>query len=104
VLIHDNSKTGDILVPIRNPMQGCSFAFAEGKVLLEKSDNFDMWYRSLPIHKMFVNGKESEIHYLAPDNEQPDFPFVYVNWNVDCELSEEHDNKDDEQNTITKII
>ncbi len=52
--------------------------FAEGKVLPEKSYNFDVWYRSLPIHKVSLNEKESEIHYLAPDNKQPDFPFVYV--------------------------
>ncbi len=32
---------------------------------------------------------------MAPENEQPDYPFVYVVWNVDCELSEE--DKDSEQ-------
>jgi hypothetical protein len=69
--------------------------FAEGKVLSEKSDNFDVWYRNLPIHKMFVDGKEKEIHHLALDNKQPDFPFVYVYWNVDCELSEEDDDEKD---------
>jgi hypothetical protein len=90
-----NSKTVDIRVPIMDPLQGCSLVFTEGKVLPEKSDNFDVWYRSLPIHKVFLDGKESEIHYLAPDNKQPDFPFVYVNWNVDCELREEEDNKED---------
>jgi hypothetical protein len=51
---------------------------------------------------MFLQRKESEIHYLALDNEQPDFPFVNVDWNVDCELSEEEDNEEDEKNTITK--
>jgi hypothetical protein len=56
-------------------------------------DNYDMWYRSLPIHKMFLDGKESEIHYLAPDNIQPDFPFVYVDWNVDCESSDDDRDK-----------
>jgi hypothetical protein len=39
---------------------------------------------------------------LALDNEQPDFPFVYVNWNVDRELGEEDNNEKDEKNTITK--
>jgi hypothetical protein len=63
-----NSKTGDIWVPIMDPLQGCILVFAEGKVLPEKSENFDVWYRSLPIHKVFLDGKESEIHYLAPDN------------------------------------
>ncbi len=96
--------TGDILVPIRDPLPGCSLAFSEGEVLPQKSDNFDACYRRLPIHKMFLQGKESEIHYLAPDNEQPDFPFVYVNLNADCELSEEEDNEEDEKNTITKNI
>jgi hypothetical protein len=81
------------LVPIRDPLQGCSLAFAEGGLLPQKSDNFDAWYKRLPIHKRFLQGKESEIHYLAPDNEQPDFPFVYVDWNVDCELSEEDNNE-----------
>jgi hypothetical protein len=42
--------------------------------------------------------------YLAPDKEQTDFPFVYVGWNVDCELSEDDVNEEDEKNTITKII
>jgi hypothetical protein len=90
-----NSKTGDIWVPIMDPLQGCSLVFAEGKLLTVKSDNFDVWYRSLPIHKVILDGKESEIHCLALDNKQPDFPFVYVNWNVDCELSEGEDNKED---------
>ncbi len=79
---------------IMDPLQGCSLVFAEGKVLLVKSDNFDVWYRSLSIHKAFLDGKESEIHDLAPDNKQPDFLCVYVDWNVDCELSEEEDNKE----------
>ncbi len=96
--------TGDILVPIRDPLWGCSLAFAEGGILPQKSDNFDAWYKRLPIHKRFLQGKESEIHYLAPDNEQPDFPFVYVDWNVDCELSEEDANEEDEKNTITKNV
>ncbi len=62
------------------------------------------WYKRLPIHKRFFQGEESEIHYLAPDNEQPDFPFLYVDWNVDCELSEEDNNEEDEKNTISKNI
>jgi hypothetical protein len=95
--LNDNRTTGDILVPIRDPLQGCSLAFGEGEVLPQKSDNFDAWYRRLPIHKMFLQGKESEINYLALDNEQLDFPFVYVDWNVDCELSEEEDNEEDEK-------
>jgi hypothetical protein len=44
---------------------------------------------------VFLDGNESEVHYLAPDNEQPDFPFVYVNWNVDYEFSEVDDNEED---------
>jgi hypothetical protein len=51
---------------------------------------------------MFVDGKESEIHYLAPDDKQPNFPFVYFDWNVDCELIEEDDYEEDSYNTITK--
>jgi hypothetical protein len=38
-------------------------------------------------------GKESEIHYLAPDNLQPDFPFVYLDWNVDYESSDDDRDK-----------
>jgi hypothetical protein len=41
---------------------------------------------------------------LALDNQQPDFPFVYVDWNDDCGLSEEDNNEEDEKNTITKNI
>jgi hypothetical protein len=80
-----NSKTGHIWVPIMDPLQGCKLVFAEGKVLQEKCDDFDVWYRRLPIHKVLLDGKESEIHYLALENKKPDFLFVFVNWNVDCE-------------------
>jgi hypothetical protein len=90
-----NSETGNIWVLIMDPLQGCSLVFAEGKVLPVQSDNVDVWYRSLPIHKVFLDGKESEIHYLALDDKQPDFPLVYVNWSVDLELNEEEDDHED---------
>jgi hypothetical protein len=48
------------------------------------SDKFDMWYRRLPLHETFLEGMESEIRNLAPDNLQPDFPSIYV------ELWKEH--------------
>ena len=67
-----------MLVPIWDPLWGCNIRFTNGKILPMNSDNYDTWYRSLPIHKMFLDRKESEIHYLAPDNLQPDFPFVYL--------------------------
>jgi hypothetical protein len=92
--------TGGVLVPIRDPLRECNLVFADGEVLPRNSDNFEVWYRRLPIHKLFLQGKESEIHYLAPDNEQPDFPFVYIDWNVDCEFSEEDDCEEDEENTM----
>ncbi len=79
------SGSKDVLVPVREPLLGCRLAFADGKILPENDEDYDAWYRSLPIHKMFLDGKESEIHYLAPEEEQPDYPFVYVDWNVDCE-------------------
>jgi hypothetical protein len=75
-----NSKTGDIWVPIMDPLRGCSLVFAEGKVIPVKKENFDVWYKSLPICKVFLDEKENEIHYLALDDKQPDFPFVYVDW------------------------
>jgi hypothetical protein len=34
------------------------------------------------------------IHYLALDNKQPDFLFVHVNWNGDCELCDKEDDVD----------
>ena len=77
-----------MLVPIGDPLRGCNLCFANDKILPMNSDNYDTWYRSLSIHKMFLDGKESEIHYLAPDNLQPDFSIVYVDWNVDCESSD----------------
>ena len=46
---------------------------------------------------MFLQGKERDVHYLAPDNEQPDFPFVYVDWNVDC-------GKEDEETRISSNV
>jgi hypothetical protein len=69
-------------------------AFADWTILPENNDDFDAWYRSLPIHKIFLVGKESEIHYLAPENEQSDYPFVYVGWNVNCELGEEDEDSE----------
>ena len=101
---NDHCKTGEMLVPIREPLLGCRLAFADGKILPENNDDFDAWYRSLPIHKKFLVGKESEIHYLAPEHEQPDYPFVYVDWNVDCELSEEDYNSEQEDDKITENI
>ena len=74
------------------------------KILLENNDDFDAWYRSLPIHKIFLVGKESEIHNLAPENEQPDYPFVYVGWNVDCELSEEDEDSEQDDEKIAENI
>ena len=50
---------------------------------------------------MFLDGKESEIHYLAPEEEQPDYPFVYVDWNVDCELSNRDEDSDQSDEKIT---
>jgi hypothetical protein len=79
-----------MLFPIQEPLLGCNLNFAEGKVLPSNVGYFEKWYRQLPIHKMFLESKENEIHYLAPDNLQPDFPFVYLDWNVDCEISEDN--------------
>lgn len=90
----NNSKTG-LLVPIREPLLGCNLVFADGKTLPMNSDKFDAWYRSLPIHKSFLVGKETDIHYLAPDNLQPDLPFVYVDWKADCESSSDEDGDED---------
>ena len=89
----NNSKTG-MMVPVREPLLGRNLVFADGKLLPMNSDKFDAWYRSLPIHKTFIEGKETEIHYLAPDNLQPDLPFVYVDWNADCESSSDDDRDD----------
>lgn len=88
--IPNNSNTGR-MVPIREPLLGCHIVFADGKTLPINSDKFDSWYRSLPIHKSFLEGMENEINYLAPDNLQPDFPFVYVDWNADCGSSSDED-------------
>jgi hypothetical protein len=79
-----------MLFPIREPLLGCNLNVAEGKVLPSNVGYFEKWYRQLPIHKMILEGKESEIHYLALNNLQPDFPFVYLDWNVDCEISEDN--------------
>jgi hypothetical protein len=91
--VPNNSKTGT-MVPIREPLLGCNLMFADGKTLPMISDFFDAWYRSLPIHKTFLDGMETEIRYLAPDNLQPDFPFVYLDWNVDCGSSSDDDEDD----------
>ena len=97
--VPNNSMTG-MMVPIREPLLGCNLMFADGKTLPMNSDFFDAWYRSLPIHKSFLDGMETEIRYIAPDNLQPDFPFVYLDWNVDCESSSD----DDEDNRWRRDI
>ncbi len=74
--VPNNCQTG-ILAPIRDPLLGRNVHFAHGKILPMNSENYDKWYRSLPIHKMFLDGKESENHYLAPDNLQPISP-LYI--------------------------
>ena len=93
-----------MLFHIREPQLGCNLMFAEGKVLPSNVNYFEKWYRRLPIHKMFLEGKESEIHYLAPDNLQPDFPFVYLDWNVDCEISEDNNEDEDEECSRNKKV
>ena len=80
-----------MLFSIRVRLLGRNIMFAEGKVLPSTADYFEKWYRQLPIHRMFLEGKESEIHYLAPDAVQPDFPFVYLDWKVDCKASSDDD-------------
>ena len=48
-------------------------------------EDYDMWYRSLPLHVDFLNNvKDEEIHYRAPRSQQPDFPFIYVTWAIDA--------------------
>ncbi len=93
-----------MLFHILEPQLGCNLMFAEGKVLPSNFDYFEKWYRRLPIHKMFLEGKESEIHYLAPDNLQPGFPFVYLDWNVDCEISEDNNEDEDEECSRNKKV
>jgi hypothetical protein len=51
---------------------------------------------------MFLKGRERKIHYLAPDNVQPDYPIVYLTWNVDCQLGGEFYENEDEQNNNEK--
>jgi hypothetical protein len=53
---------------------------------------------------MFLEGKESEIHYLAPDNLQPDFPFVYLDWNVACEISKDNNEDEDKECSRNKKV
>ena len=45
-------KTGEVLVPIREPMLGRRLAFADGKILPENNEDFDAWYWRLPIQKI----------------------------------------------------
>ena len=39
---------------------------------------------------------------MARENEQPDYPFVYVGWNVDCELNEEDEDNEQDNEKITE--
>ncbi len=55
---NDKGTAGDILVPIRDPLRGCSLAFADGEVLPQISDNFEVWYRNCPSTKCFSKEKK----------------------------------------------
>ena len=89
---------------IKDALRQCHIQFADGKFPPVNTEDFEVWYRRLPIHKMFLQGKESEIHYITPDNEQPDFPFVYLDWNIDCELSEKEDHDEDDETRISSNV
>ena len=95
---------GGVTVPIKDPLIQRNLLFANGNVLPINIANFEVWYRRLPIHKIFLQGMESEIHYLAPDNKQPDFPFVYVGWKFDCEFSDGEDCDYDEETRISPNV
>jgi hypothetical protein len=47
---------------------GSILPFVYGKILPINIDGFDRWYRCLPIHKMFLEGRERDIHYLEPNH------------------------------------
>lgn len=48
-------------------------------------EDYDVWYRSLPLHVDFLmKVPDEEIHYRAPRSQQPDFPFIYVTWAIDA--------------------
>ncbi len=81
----------DFLTPIHDPFLFGPVKFADENVSPNNHQSFDKWYRSLPIHKMFTIGKEDSIYYLAPDALQPKFPFVYLDWKVDCKASSDDD-------------
>ncbi len=51
---------------------------------------------------MFLEGREREIHYLAPDHLQQDYSFVYLNWNVGCKLGGKLYENEDELNDKEK--
>jgi hypothetical protein len=89
-----------MMVPDREPLLGCNLIFADGKMLPINPDKYFSWYRSLPIHKTFLDGMETEINYLAPDNLQPDFPFVYVDWKADYESSSDQDEDDSRRGDV----
>jgi hypothetical protein len=97
-------QKGGNMERIKDNLRRCHLQFADGKVLPMNTDDFEVWYRRLPSHKMILQGKKSVIHFLAPDNEQPDFPFVYVGWNIDCELSEKEDYEEDGETRINSNV
>lgn len=67
----------------------CNFdhIFADAEKL-PKYDDYEWWYRTLPIHIGFITDEEKkDIYYMAPKEDQPNYPFVYISWMIDEEES-----------------
>jgi hypothetical protein len=83
-------EIGGNMERIKDALRQCHIQFADGKFPPVNTEDFEVWYRRLPIHKMFLQGKESEIHYITPDN--------------DCELSEKEDHDEDDETRISSNV
>lgn len=78
-----------VRVPIKRSgiLRDMDLIFAEGETL-PKYDDYDCWYRSLPIHIGFVTDEDrKDIYYMAPKEDQPNYPFVCISWMIDNEES-----------------
>ena len=51
---------------------------------LPKYKDYEWWHRGFPLHIDLISDEDKkEIEELAPKDQQPDYPFVYVRWAVD---------------------
>jgi hypothetical protein len=72
------------------PLYWISPVFAFNDELPSSERKYERWYGGLPIHHEFIKESEKANIKLTslPDNKQPDYPFLYIDWYHDDSSSD----------------